>query len=131
MKYLTTTSVMMELLKSMAILMILIVCSVIFVSWINIDIVSKKVIGFKPKRLHQIGQNRRRKPREKVPLLLKERAHQVKKVCSDFGQLNSPPGHMKTFLWSIENQHNLLMCRTAKHGSTTWASLFVHMYNHG
>ena len=127
----TTSSVMMELLKSMPILMILIVYSVIFVSWLNIDIVSKKVNSLKLKRLHQIGQNRRRKPREKVPLLLKERAHRVKKVCSDFGQLNSPPGRMKTFLWSIENQHKLLMCRTAKHGSTTWASLFVHMYNHG
>ena len=34
-------------------------------------------------------------------------------------------------IWSVNPRYKLAMCRTAKHGSTTWASLLVQLYSRG
>ena len=36
-----------------------------------------------------------------------------------------------TFLWSAEPYYKMLLCRTAKHGSTSWASHFVQIFTQG
>ena len=51
----------------------------------------------------------------------------VRNICDQYGgHLKKPPG-IKNIIWSIAPQHSLLMCRTAKHGSTTWANIFVQI----
>ena len=51
----------------------------------------------------------------------------LRNVCDQFaGHIGEPSG-IKNIIWSIAPQHNMLMCRTAKHGSTTWANIFVQI----
>ena len=42
--------------------------------------------------------------------------------------ISRPSDHLH---WSVEPDSQLLMCRTAKHGSTSWAAIFVRIYTQG
>ena len=38
-------------------------------------------------------------------------------------------GKINSQIWSVSPSKGLVMCRTAKHGSTTWANYFVQIYS--
>ena len=66
--------------------------------------------------------------------IFEERIRKVRSVCAAEASNTSSPSPVnpvKPIIWSLEEKHNLLMCRTAKHGSTTWASIFVKIYTKG
>jgi hypothetical protein len=70
-------------------------------------------------------------PKFRIHEIFKDRNEQMRKVCSEEYSISPKPVKINKFIWSIEEKHKLLMCRTAKHGSTTWASIFVKMYTKG
>ena len=70
-------------------------------------------------------------PKIHIREIFKYRNEQMRKVCSEEYSSDPEPVKINKFIWSIEEKHKLLMCRTAKHGSTTWASIFVKMYTKG
>ena len=52
----------------------------------------------------------------------------IRDVCElHKNRVSDKPPPIKNIIWSIAPQHNLIMCRTAKHGSTTWANIFVQI----
>ena len=65
----------------------------------------------------------------------RNRTDHIKKVCEQerVAFPNSDIFHQRkiTFLWSIEPYYKLLLCRTAKHGSTSWARNLVRIYTQG
>ena len=60
-----------------------------------------------------------------------ERIRKVRSACAAEDLSPPSPTPVNPIIWSVEEKHNLLMCRTAKHGSTTWASIFVKIYTKG
>ena len=63
------------------------------------------------------------------------RTERIQRVCEE--ERKVWPNHeifshrIITFLWSIEPYYKMILCRTAKHGSTSWASHFVKIFTHG
>ena len=66
-----------------------------------------------------------------IKRIFKERTDRVREVCA--AEKSKVPENVKIIArtWSIERRHKMLMCRTAKHGSTTWAYNFVMIYSNG
>ena len=59
------------------------------------------------------------------------RTDRVREVCAAEKSRIPLSVEIKARTWSIEKRHKMLMCRTAKHGSTTWAYNFVKIYSNG
>ena len=63
------------------------------------------------------------------------RTERIKKVCEEERKVWPSSRIFKhriiSFLWSAEPHYKMLLCRTAKHGSTSWASHFVKIYTQG
>ena len=59
------------------------------------------------------------------------RTDRVREVCAAENLRIPGSAEIKARTWSIEKRHKMLMCRTAKHGSTTWAYNFVKIYSNG
>ena len=56
-------------------------------------------------------------------------------ICKTFNQSVVPPrnilntsGEVLLKVYSLEPSERLALCRTAKHGSTTWAKNMMHIY---
>ena len=64
--------------------------------------------------------------RVRVRKLFAERVERVRRVCE--AERSERVGRVNTKIWSVEPQHGLVICRTAKHGSTTWANYFLQIY---
>ena len=54
------------------------------------------------------------------------RVSRLQEVCTS---MTSEEVSQTARIWSVNPRHKLVMCRTSKHGSTTWASLFVQLYS--
>ena len=52
-------------------------------------------------------------------------------VCAAEGRRDPAVKPPNLLHWSVEPESKLLMCRTAKHGSTSWANIFVRIYTQG
>ena len=73
----------------------------------------------------------RKKSHLKIQEIFKDRTDKIHKVCAEEKSKIPANVTIKDMVWSIEEKHKLLMCRTAKHGSTTWSSNFVQIYTNG
>jgi len=67
--------------------------------------------------------------REKLNPRFSQRIEMLEKACSQMKE--TARIDQKPRKWSVNPQYKLVMCRTAKHGSTSWASFFVQLYSHG
>jgi hypothetical protein len=103
-------------------------------------IVSKIVTEYKPfsadfggtKHVKSHNKKSANDSKIRIQKLFHERTERIRTVCSE--ENSRIPATVKIYtglIWSIEKKHKLLMCRTAKHGSTTWASIFVQIYTNG
>ena len=63
--------------------------------------------------------------------VFEERIEKLRNVCSEESSSIPAPSKINKLIWSMEEENKLLMCRTAKHGSTTWSSIFVQIYTKG
>ena len=65
----------------------------------------------------------------------RNRTERIKKVCQEEKKIKPDSeifsNEIISFIWSAEPNYKMLMCRTAKHGSTSWASHFVKIYTQG
>ena len=52
-------------------------------------------------------------------------------VCAAGGRMDHAVEPPNLLHWSVEPKSKLIMCRTAKHGSTSWANIFVRIYSQG
>lgn len=73
----------------------------------------------------------RSKYHQQIQEIFKDRTDKIHKVCAEEKSKIPANVTIKDMVWSIEEKHKLLMCRTAKHGSTTWSSNFVQIYTNG
>ena len=68
----------------------------------------------------------------RIQKIFGDRTERIRKVCeAENSKIPAKLGKINQIIWSINAKHNLLMCRTAKHGSTTWSYNFVQIYTHG
>ena len=66
--------------------------------------------------------------RWRVQNIFKTRMEKIREVCEEEKENIAKVRKVNVNIWSVERAHGLVMCRTAKHGSTTWANYFVQMY---
>merc|ERR1711892_211765 len=52
----------------------------------------------------------------------------VENVCKKYRSYQTKPDFFLPKAYSLEPLEKLAICRTAKHGSTTWAKNFIHIY---
>ena len=73
--------------------------------------------------------------RQKLKNVFQERNQKVRDVCKEESEnipkLLAKEAALRSGMYNIEHKHKLLMCRAAKHGTTTWAYNFIQMYKNG
>ena len=85
----------------------------------------KELLISKPKLTRSELHNKRI---SRIQTMFKSRTELVRRECDENRHLLRPePPAIQNIIWSMSPRHNLLMCRTAKHGSTTWANIFVQI----
>ena len=64
--------------------------------------------------------------------MFKERLQQMKGVCEKAQVKDVEDNDYKIGkIWTVNEEKGLAMCRTGKHGSTTWTKYFVKIYTEG
>ena len=82
----------------------------------------KSVKRFKP---NQKKQNNKRKYQVKVHF--QKRKKHLEDICAKYNK-QSFKRKEKLKIFSIEPRKKLIVCRTAKHGSTTWSNILFKMH---
>ena len=78
-----------------------------------------------------IDDNRKYLIRNKnIQRQFRNRVNRVEQVCKDHKDLFPESENIDPLLkvYSLEPSEKIAICRTAKHGSTTWAKNFMHVY---
>ena len=71
------------------------------------------------------------KRQNRVKEQFSDRTVLMSNICEEHrSKLEKDPPEIQNNIWSIAPGHNMIMCRTAKHGSTTWANIFVQILVH-
>ena len=67
--------------------------------------------------------------KQKIRGMFKERMQKIKDVCEKNLIKGVEDNAYKIGkIWTVNEKKGLVMCRTGKHGSTTWANYFVKIY---
>ena len=110
---------------------------IIFVFWdalVNIDVDEYQLFSSQYEHLNDVKTSSKKIHSAKhfhIKKIFEERTKRVRKVCNEEKSKIPAKVSINNLIWSIEAKHKLLMCRTAKHGSTTWSNYFVQMYSRG
>ena len=65
---------------------------------------------------------------DKIRNMFLNRTKLINNVCEKYQNLTSNINFFLPKAYSLEPLEKLAICRTAKHGSTTWAKNFIHIY---
>ena len=65
---------------------------------------------------------------EKIRNMFLDRTERIQRVCKEYKNRTSKADFFLLKAYSLEPLEKLAICRTAKHGSTTWAKNFIHIY---
>ena len=110
---------------------------IIFVFWdalINLGVNEYQLFSSQYEHLEDVKTSSKKFQSAKhlyIKKIFEERTERVRKVCNEEKSKIPAKVSINNLIWSIEAAHKLLMCRTAKHGSTTWSNYFVQMYSRG
>ena len=93
---------------------------------INVEINPKK-----PNKLSSTKQLKKfvfSQRNEKIRNMFLDRTERIRRVCREYKNRTSNKDFFLLKAYSLEPLEKLAICRTAKHGSTTWAKNFIHIY---
>ena len=65
---------------------------------------------------------------ENIRSMFLNRTKRIEKTCEQYKSNLASPDFFLPKAYSLEPLEKLAICRTAKHGSTTWAKNFIHIY---
>ena len=65
---------------------------------------------------------------ENIRSMFLNRTKRIEKTCEQYKSHLASPDFFLPKAYSLEPLEKLAICRTAKHGSTTWAKNFIHIY---
>ena len=65
---------------------------------------------------------------ENIRKMFLSRIQRLEKACKQYASYLPKPDFFLPKAYSLEPLEKLAICRTAKHGSTTWAKNFIHIY---
>ena len=65
---------------------------------------------------------------ENIRKMFLSRIQRLEKACKQYKSYLTKPDFFLPKAYSLEPLEKLAICRTAKHGSTTWAKNFIHIY---
>ena len=88
----------------------------------------KKVSGQKPFSLPKLKKSLMMERNGRIRQLFQNRTQRIAEVCEKYKSYMTRPGFFLPKAYSLEPYEQLAVCRTAKHGSTTWAKNFIHIY---
>ena len=114
-----------------------IIAVIIIVFWdalANLDVNKYQLFSYEYEHTRSVAKSPKKPGKPKhhhIKQIFKRRTEKVRKVCSENESKIPLEVGINNLIWSIEAKHKLLMCRTAKHGSTTWSNYFVQIYTKG
>jgi hypothetical protein len=97
----------------------------------NIRIINsrnKKKESSKENSLRKFKKSVISKRNENIRHMFLNRTKRIENTCSQYKSHLASPDFFLPKAYSLEPLEKLAICRTAKHGSTTWAKNFIHIY---
>ena len=82
----------------------------------------------KEKSLRQFKKSVILKRNENIRSMFLNRTKRIENTCRQYKSHLASPDFFLPKAYSLEPLEKLAICRTAKHGSTTWAKNFIHIY---
>jgi len=79
-------------------------------------------------KLRQLKKSVISERNENIRRMFYDRTQRVESICKQYQSYLTKPDFFLPKAYSLEPLEKLAICRTAKHGSTTWAKNFIHIY---
>lgn len=83
----------------------------------------RKVISHRPKLNFKLRNTQ-------VKRYFRERTKHMEEVCARYQDKPRSGHRSKVSIFNLDPRRKLVMCRTAKHGSTSWSNIFFKIYTH-